>query len=309
MSRPSRNLLQIHAAVLLFGLSGLFGKFLEELAPLVIVFGRVVFASLALWFVSLLWKLPLWPNSGRTFLSFFALGMLLAVHWTTFFAAVQSSSVALALITYSTFPVFVAFLEPLLSGTRLRFPDVLLALGACAGIGILILPFQPGDRDTEGVVWGLASGFTFALLSVLNRKCVRHYHGITIALFQDLFAAIVLLPFVLMEGPTFSPYEVGLLLVLGVLCTAVAHSLFILGLRGVLARTASMISCLEPVYGTLLALVLRKEVPSVRTVLGGLVILAVAYYATVHPGSEEKEPRESHSEKEGRSQQRSLGDE
>src|SRR5262249_43909821 len=95
MSRPTRNLLQIHAAVLLFGLSGLFGKFREELAPLVIVFGRVVFAALALWFVSLLWKLPLWPNSGRTLLAFFGLGILLAVHWTTFFAAVQASSVAL----------------------------------------------------------------------------------------------------------------------------------------------------------------------------------------------------------------------
>jgi drug/metabolite transporter (DMT)-like permease len=299
MPRPSRNLLQIHVAVLLFGLSGLFGKFLEELAPLVIVFGRVAFASLALWFVSVLWKLPLWPNSGRTFLAFFALGILLAVHWTTFFAAVQASSVALALITYSTFPVFVAFLEPLLFGTRFRTRDVLLALGACAGIGILILPFQAGDRDTEGVLWGVASGFTFALLSLLNRKCVRQQSGITIALFQDLFAAVVLLPFVLLEEPAFSLHEVGLLVVLGVLCTAVAHSLFILGLRGVLARTASMIACLEPVYGTLLALVLRREVPSLRTVLGGLVILAVAFYATVQQGGEENECSKPPSEKEG----------
>jgi drug/metabolite transporter (DMT)-like permease len=164
---------------------------------------------------------------------------------------------------------------------------VALAVLALAGVAILIPKFEAGDRVTQGVLWGVASGLTFALLSLLNRHYVRRQSGITIALYQDAFAAVALLPFVLPRWPALGARDVLLLVVLGVLCTAVAHSLFIGGLRGVRARTASMIACLEPVYGTALAALLLGEVPSARTVVGGLVVLGVAFYATLRPGGDE----------------------
>jgi drug/metabolite transporter (DMT)-like permease len=105
----------------------------------------------------------------------------------------------------------------------------------------------------------------------------------TIALYQDLFAAAVLLPFVFTGGQSITIYELLLLAVLGVLCTAVAHSLFIAGMHGVSARTASMIACLEPVYGALLAVLLLGDSLPLRTVLGGIVVLGVALHATVKP--------------------------
>ena len=74
-------------------------------------------------------------------------------------------------------------------------------------------------------------------------------------------------------------------LVLGVLCTAAAHSLFIAGMRTITARTASMIACLELVYGPIFAAVLLGEVPSGRIVLGGLVVVGVAFYATFKAGA------------------------
>jgi drug/metabolite transporter (DMT)-like permease len=287
MSPHTRNLLRIHVAVLLFGLSGLFGKFLS-LEPVVLVFGRVVFASVTLLLVAALWRdgrgSSLRRNADKTpspLLAFAALGVLLAAHWTTFFKSVQVSSVALALITFSTFPVFVAFLEPLLFREKLRAVDVVLAALALGGIAILLPSFQLNDRATRGVLWGLASGLTFALLSLLNRKYVRQHSSITIALYQDVFAALALLPFVIPRWPTFTVYDGLLLVVLGVLCTAVAHSLFIAGMYGIRTRTASMIACLEPVYGAILAALFLQEVPSARTLLGGGVILGVALYATV----------------------------
>src|SRR5262245_16204752 len=229
MSPRARNLLQIHAAVFLFGLAGLFGKLLS-VAPVIIVLGRVVFACLPLLLASLVWKLPLRPPSGRSLLAFAALGVLLAVHWTTFFQSVQVSSVAVALITFSTFPVFVALLEPPLFREKLRAADVVLAALALAGVVILVPSFEAGDRVTQGVIWGVASGLTFALLSLLNRHYVRQQSGITIALYQDAFAVAALLPFVLPQWPALTARQVLLLAALGVLCTAVAHSLFIAGL-------------------------------------------------------------------------------
>jgi drug/metabolite transporter (DMT)-like permease len=287
MSVHTRNLLRLHAAVLLFGLAGLFGKFLD-LAPAVIVFGRVGFASLVLLAASAYGRLPLWPRSWGGLGAFLALGVLLAVHWTTFFHSVQVSSVAIALITYSTFPVFVAVLEPPLFREKLRIIDVPLALLALAGVAILIPSFEPGDQTTQGVLWGVASGLTFALLSLLNRKYVRHHASITVALYQDAFAAVALLPFVVLRWPALTPRDVLLLAVLGVLCTAVAHALFIASLRGITARTASMIACLEPVYGTVLAALLLREIPPGRTVAGGLLVLAVAFAASLHAGKEGK---------------------
>jgi drug/metabolite transporter (DMT)-like permease len=277
------HLLQIHAAVPLMGLASSFGKLLP-VSPVFIVFGRAALAAPALLAAAYFWRLRLRPRSGRGLLAFAALGALLAVHWTTFFESVQASSVALALITFSTFPVFVAFLEPLFFRERLRALDVVLALVALAGIVILIPSWELGDRSTQGVLWGVASGLTFALLSLLNRKYVREHSSVVIAFYQDAFAAAALSPFVLPRWPALTASDVALFLILGILCTAVAHALFIAGMHGVKARTASMIACLEPIYGALFAALFFGEVPSARTTVGGLIVLAVAYYATVHGG-------------------------
>jgi drug/metabolite transporter (DMT)-like permease len=281
MTPRTRCLLQLHGAVLLFGLAGPLGKLLT-VSPIVIVFGRAALAAVALLLVSVLGKLPLWPRSGRGLLVFIGLGILLACHWVAFFQSVQTSSVALAQITFLTFPVFVALLEPLFFREKLHGRDLLLAAVALVGVAVLVPSLALNDAVTKGVLWGAASGLTFAVLSLLNRKFVRAHSSITIALYQDGFAALTLLPLVMARPPSWNVGDVLLLVVLGIVCTAVAHSLFIAGLHAVRARTASMIVCLEPVYGALLAVVIVGEIPTVRTLLGGLVILAVALCATVH---------------------------
>lgn len=282
MSSRSRNLLSIHAAVLLFGFAGLFGdKRVLPLSAVVIVFGRVVFASGTLLLAALVRRDVLRSVSRRSLVAFALLGILLAAHWTTFFQSVKDAGVALALITFTTFPVFVAFLEPLFFRERLHAIDVIRAVLALAGIVILQPHFELNDRATQGILWGIASGGTFALLTLLNRRFVRQHSSMTIALYQDLFAAAVLLPFSLASVQILTVRNLLLLAVLGVLCTAVAHSLFIAGMHGISARTASMIACLEPVYGTLLAVLFLGDSLPLRTILGGILILGVAFHATM----------------------------
>ena len=108
----NRHLLEIHLAVLLFGLASLFGKWVA-LPAVIIVLGRVAFAVPALAAV-LRWKgQNLRLNRRRHYLYLSLLGLLLAVHWVTFFESVQVSTVAVCLVSYSTFPFFTVFLEPL----------------------------------------------------------------------------------------------------------------------------------------------------------------------------------------------------
>jgi drug/metabolite transporter (DMT)-like permease len=272
MSNPNKSLIQLHLAVFLFGLSGLFGKFLA-LPATVIVMGRTGFSSLALggWLVGGQKSFRLFR--GRDLLGLMLLGMLLAFHWVSFFRSIQLSTVAIGLLTFSSFPVFVTLLEPFFFSTRWCWPDVVTAVLVVLGVALVIPEYRLEAETTVGAIWGLLSGFSFALLQLLNKGYRQRYAAITIAFYQDLFAFVSLLFVAPLASLALSASDVGLLLVLGVLCTAVAHTLFIESLAVLRTQTASIISALEPVYGIVLAAVLLGELPTLRTLLGGLLII------------------------------------
>jgi len=275
-----RSLIEIHAAVLLFGFPGLFGKWLA-LAPQIIVLGRVAFAALTLGLVLLGTRRTFRVEGVRDNLLLFGCGLLLAFHWTAFFRSIQVASVAIGLLAYSSFPVFTAFLEPLAFREKVRTSSVALA-GLCVlGIYLIVPRFEFEDATFVGVLWGLAAGLSFAILTLANRSLVRRRGSSLIAFYQDAYAALALLPFAVALRPALTGREVALLAILGIVCTAAAHTLFIQGMLRVKAQTASVISSLEPVYGIVLALIFLGEVPGARIVAGGLVILAAALLATL----------------------------
>ncbi len=274
-----RGLLSTHLAVLLFGVAGLFGKLLA-LTPALIVLGRTFFAALTILMLVLIWRSRFTAVRAVDAPRFALLGALLAVHWVTFFHSIQVSTVAIGLLTYSTFPIFVTFLEPVFFGGRPRTRDVLISFVVVLGLALVIPEFDLSNRLTEGAFWGVISGLSFALLTVLNRRFVARHSSLTIAGFQNGFAFLWLLPFAGASATRVTAAELGLLLILGVVFTALAHTLFIAGLKGITARLASLISSLESVYGIVLALLLLSEVPSMRELAGGTIIIGSIVYAT-----------------------------
>jgi drug/metabolite transporter (DMT)-like permease len=266
------GLLDIHTAVLLFGLAGLFGKWLP-LSPIFIVLGRVFFASLALALLLFITHQGFIITPRKIYLTLLLLGFILSVHWMSFFHSIQVSSVAIGLLSYSTFPVFTTFLEPLFFKERLVKINVFFSLLCLFGVFLIIPSFQFNDATFRGVLWGLFSGFTFAILTVFNRKLTQKLSPLSIAFYQDFFATLFLLPFLFVLSPSLSSRDFLLLIILGTLCTAVSHTLFIKGMRYIKAQTASIISALEPVYGIIFALLFLNEIPSLRTIAGGCIIL------------------------------------
>jgi len=208
-------------------------------------------------------------------------GLILAVHWGTFFKAIQVSTVAVGLITFSTFPIFVTFLEPLFFREKLRPADVILALVTFMGVLLVVPACNLDNTTTQGALWGITSGLTFAVLSILNRKYAKAYSSLVVAFYQDAAAAVVLLPFLFMPAPVMALKDVLLLALLGIIFTGIAHSLFIKGLASVKAQTASIIASLEPVYGILAAALLLGAIPALREMSGGVIILGTALYATI----------------------------
>lgn len=146
-----KSLISLHIAVMLFGLSAVLGQFVT--APAVIVAGgRVICSSLLLFLLSIAGRASLKLKSRKDYgIAVFA-GIILAVHWTTFFQAIQSSSVAIGTITFSTFPLFLTFLEPLLFREKLKVTSVLSAAVLLLGVFITIPEFSLENQITIGIL-------------------------------------------------------------------------------------------------------------------------------------------------------------
>lgn len=274
----ARALAAVHAAVLLFGFAGLFGRWLD-LSPVAIVLGRSAIAACALAVVR--WQ------GGRDRLPFdlrlVANGAVLALHWIAFFAAIQAAGVAIGLLGFASFPLFVLILERAMLGRRWSAAEAVTALCVTAGIALLVPEPSFANRTVQGLAWGLVSGFTFALLAVLNRRYSAVRGAVDIAFWQNFFAALVLLPFAAADSGALGSVgarEIALLLVLGLLCTALAHTLFIAALSRLSAHTVSTVAALEPVYGIALAALLLGEIPAARELMGGVLIVGAALAAT-----------------------------
>jgi drug/metabolite transporter (DMT)-like permease len=269
----------VHLAVLLFGLSGLFGKLLS-LPPLIIVFGRTAWAFAALVLLLVLRRQLFLPHRSDWELLLVS-GAVLSLHWYTFFESIQVSSVAVGLVTFSSFPLFVTFLEPIFFRESLQKRDLATATLVVLGLLLVVPAYSFVNRVTLGAFWGVCSGASFAVLALMNRRFAIRSSALSIAAVQNGVAALVLLPFVWEVGFHFQGYDFWYLLFLGVVCTAFAHALFISGLAQIRAQTASVLAGLEPVYGILLALIVLGEQPAWRTLLGGGLILAAVVFASL----------------------------
>ncbi|MCP4746986.1 MAG: DMT family transporter [Desulfobacteraceae bacterium] len=272
--KPKRALTALHTAALLFGLAGLFGKIIHA-SPLVIAAGRTFFAAIALALVLIGTN----RQGIRTFRAkdlwlFILPGILLALHWWTFFHGIQISTVAAGLLGFASFPMFITLFEPYLFKEPFRLFDLAVAMLIMAGLVVVAWPDDLNNARCAGVLWGIVSGGLFAALSMFNRRIVRRFNAITIACFQNTAACLVMLPVAFfLESWRLSLSDLLLLVILGVVCTALAHTLFIFSLTVVRAQLAGIVTALEPVYGICFAFLLLGEKPSIVVLLGGALII------------------------------------
>jgi len=173
------------------------------------------------------------------------------------------------------------FFDERLSGESLETFDVVTSLMVVAGLALVVPSFDFSNNVARGAAWGVLSGLTFAVLTLLNRMQVGKYPPLTVTFYQLGFATLFNLPFVILSGVMPSARDLLLLLALGTICTALAHALFIASLRHIKAQLASITTGLEPVYGIVFAYLLMGEVPASRTIFGGLIILGAAFLPVV----------------------------
>jgi drug/metabolite transporter (DMT)-like permease len=189
--------------------------------------------------------------------------------------------VAIGILGVSTFSIFSALLESLFFKEKFCYKNLIPAFLSVIGIYIILPEFSFENEITQGLFWAIISGFAFALISFLNRKQVQTYSGGIVAFYQDISATLVLIPVLFLVDFEVNLVGIGQLILLGGIFTAVAHTLFINGLSTIKVHKASVIANLEPVYGIMFAFILLDEFPSWNVLLGGAIIVGMAFWVSL----------------------------
>ena len=276
MSRRSA-LVQLHIAAVLFGLTGVFGELIRADAA-VITFGRAVFAVAALAVFARHQGRRLRAGlSARKLALLGGSGLLLALHWVTFFIAVKVGGIAVATLGFASFPAFTTLLEGVVYRERIRAGEWRVLGLVSLGLVLVVPSYDLADAGLQGLLWGLASGLSFAMLATSNRYAAAGMDPVQVACWQNLAVCVAVGAFAVPALPQVGPLDWLWLAMLGIFCTGLSHFLFVSGLRVIKARDAGLIIALEPVYAIAVAWALFGQEPSLRMMLGGaLIIFAIA---------------------------------
>lgn len=281
MDPVKKSLWSLHITMMLLGATALFSKLLP-LSAVDITFGRALVACVMLFGIVKVMGGSIRLQNGKDYLVAVFLGLLMAAHWVSYFAAMQYSSVSVGMIALFTFPVMTVLLEPFFEGIRLVWQDMVSALSVLFGIYLIVPEISLDNEITQGVLIGITSAILYSFRNLVHRKHFSHYSGAHAMAYQTLVIFISLSFFSsdeLFKADT-NTY-VGLV-VLGIFLTAVPHALIAASLKHLRAKTFSLIACMQPLYGVSLAILVLNEQPRWQTIVGGLIVISAAIYETIN---------------------------
>lgn len=264
----------------MWGFTGILGKVIQ-LDAVVIVWHRVLIAMVALGIALLILKKPIKLSSRKELLNLSGVGVIVALHWVTFYQSIQLSTASLGILCLSTTTLHVAWLEPLVM--KRPFSWVEFALGLLVICGIYFVSRDFDASDMKALAYGLCSALFAALFSVFNGKLVQQTPAHQITLIEMVSAFVVISVYLLYIGRldtslfTMRVADFLWLLFLGILCTSFAFLATIEVVKRLGAFTVSLSINLEPVYTIVLAIFIlgEHELLNPSFYIGSIVIVLV----------------------------------
>lgn len=285
---------QIHFCVLLWGFTAILGK-LISMPALPLVMWRMLMVAAALLLLPTVWRGVL-AMSSRHRLGFMVAGVLVALHWLTFYGAVKLANASVAATCMALVPIFLCVVEPLLTGSQFKRGE--LALGVLVLPGIALVVGGTPDTMNAGIGVGVLSALLVALFSALNKRLIAHADALSVTALEMISGGVflvmisvilsywpltgssgALLPaadelFVLPAGD-----DIVYLLILAFGCTLLPFALSLKALRQLSAYASALAVNLEPIYAILLAMLILGEQRELHLgfYVGALVILGVVF--------------------------------
>ena len=273
----SRSLLLYHFMVVIFGFSSVLGALISlEAIPLVLY--RMGLASIGLAFFFFFYKLHYFKLSPKMWGKVSLGGVIIAIHWVTFFYAIKVAGVSLTLSMMATGAFITAMIEPLLIRRKILGYEILFGGITAIGVGII---FNAEFEQFYGILIALLSAFLSALFTILNNQMVKHALPITLSFYELLVGTLVCGIYVVFFGNyTWSSfalhgYDWIWILILAWVCTSFAFNVSIKVMKHLSSFTIMMIINLEPIYGILLSLAIwnEREYLSLSFYLGFFIVL------------------------------------
>lgn len=252
----------LHLIIFMWGFTGILGK-LIHLDAFVIVWHRVLIAFVALGIGLVYLKKSFKINSTTNLWKVFGVGIIVALHWMTFYKSIQLSTASLGILCLSTTTIHVTWLEPLIM--KRKFSWIEFGLGLLVIYGIYFVSSDFKADDFEALAYGLTSALCAALFSVFNARLAQDIPSSTITFYELLIGFIFMSVVLLFTGDlnenlfTMTMSDFLWLLFLGILCTSFAFLATIEVVKRLGAFTVSLSINLEPVYTILLAIVILNE--------------------------------------------------
>ena len=279
-----RAWLQIHFCVILWGFTAILGKAIS-LPALPLVWWRMTIVTMTLLLVRRFWT-GLARLSPRLMATYAGIGVLVAMHWVTFYGSIKLSNASVAATCMALAPVFVAFIEPVLVGRRFDPRELFFGLAVIPGV-VLVVGGTPVEMRL-GIGVGIVSAFLVAIFGSLNKRFVEAGEALSVTGLEMGAGALcltVVAPFVPAPEAVFvmpGQRDAILLFVLAMGCTLLPFALSLVALRQLTAFSTALAVNMEPVYAIVLAMILFGEQRELNPAFyAGVAIILVVVFS--HP--------------------------
>jgi drug/metabolite transporter (DMT)-like permease len=261
MTPGRKALLQIHLCVVIWGFTAILGK-LITLPAFALVWWRMFLVVAALMIVPAFWR-GLRRMSARTIGIFAGIGVVVALHWVTFYGAIKLANASVAATCMGVAPIIMAVVEPWI--TRKRFDPRELLIGVAAIPGVMLVVGGTPQGMRLGIAAGVLSAFLVAVFGSLNKRYVELGEPMAVTGLELAAGTVFLTLLAVLFGgnalslPLPDARDAVLLVILAIACTLLPFALSLVALRNLSAFSAQLAVSLEPVYAVFLAMLLLGE--------------------------------------------------
>ncbi len=267
-----QHILLLNFAMLCLSTSGVLGRLIQLPPPLIIwyrAFFALLFIGLFCWWKKYDFRFDIKEHGLTIFLS----GVFMAGNFVCYFYALQWSNVAIGMLALFTFPVMTTLLEPLFFKTPFQIIHLLMAGMVLLGIYFLAPTFDMDNSLTQGLFMGLVAAFSWTLRNLLMKRKITTFNSSILMFYQLLVCAVFLLPVLFIFPTKTVSTQLPYLVFLGLVTTAIGHTLFLNSFSHFSVSTASIMASIQPIFGIIVAMLFLGEVPSGRSLIGGSLIL------------------------------------
>ncbi|PCJ24497.1 MAG: EamA family transporter [Flavobacteriales bacterium] len=285
----------LHTTVLIFGLTGILGKLISADSYLLVWYRLIIaLAGILVYFSITKYSLKI---TKKQLIRILLVGVIIAVHWVTFFEAIKQSNVSVALVCFSSSTLFTSLIEPLYFKRKIKAYELIFGVLIILGL-YFIFSFE--FKYLTGMILSVISAALASWFTVLNGILIKETKAKLISFYELLGAFVVLSIYLLFStGADISLFIVPVedlkwLIILGTVCTAFAFILSVEVMKKISPYTVTISVNLEPIYSIILALLIwpESETMSYGFYMGTIIVIATIFLNAVFKNKFSKEKKE-----------------